>query len=43
VFEEDTNPSCIHKEIKIILIRGIFATIQFRIFSHPVSCLNTQD
>jgi hypothetical protein len=32
---------CIHKEIKNVLIQGMFATFQLRIFCFPVSFLKT--
>jgi aspartate carbamoyltransferase regulatory subunit len=36
-----TDQNCMHEEIKSRLIRGIPATIQFRIFCRPGCCLGT--
>jgi hypothetical protein len=34
-----TDQNCIHEEIRSRLIRGMLATMQFRIFCLPVCCL----
>jgi hypothetical protein len=33
-----TDQNCIHEDIKSRLIRGMLATIRFRVFCHPTCC-----